>query len=247
MSLFLKLAYLFFIGSVLGWVIELLFRRFISSKNPERKWINPGFCVGPYVPLYGFGLSTMYVLAAYADSVVPDTVWGKVLMIVMMAAAMTLLEWIGGELLLKVSNVRLWDYSNKWGNINGLICPQFTLLWAACSAGYYFFVHPHILGAIQWLSENLAFSFVIGFFFGVFIIDVVYSANLVVKIRQYAVEHDVIVKYETLKSQIRHAQDEAREKTNFLFPFKGSMHISEYLKSAHAAVEEKRKKRHEAK
>ena len=41
MSLFLKLAYLFFIGSVLGWVIELLFRRFISSKNPERKWINP--------------------------------------------------------------------------------------------------------------------------------------------------------------------------------------------------------------
>ena len=88
---------------------------------------------------------------------------------------------------------------------------------------------------------------VIGFFFGVFIIDVVYSANLVVKIRQYAVEHDVIVKYETLKSQIRHAQDEAREKTNFLFPFKGSMHISEYLKSAHAAVEEKRKKRHASK
>ena len=247
MSLFLKLAYLFFIGSLLGWVIELLFRRFISSKNPEHKWINPGFCVGPYVPLYGFGLSTMYVLAAYADSVMPDTVWGRVLMIAMMAAAMTLLEWIGGELLLKLSHVRLWDYSNKWGNINGLICPQFTLIWAACSAGYYFFVHPRILGAIQWLSENLAFSFVIGFFFGVFIIDVVYSANLVVKIRRYAVEHDVIVKYEMLKSQIRHAQEEAREKTHFLFPFKGSMHISEYLKLAHAAVEEKRKKRHASK
>ena len=242
MSLFLKLAYLFFIGSLLGWVIELLFRRFISSKNPERKWINPGFCVGPYVPLYGFGLSTMYVLAAYADEAVPDTAWGKVLMIVMMAAAMTLLEWIGGELLLKISNVRLWDYTSEWGNINGLICPKFTLIWAACSAGYYFLVHPHILGAIQWLSENLAFSFVIGFFFGVFIIDVVYSANLVVKIRQYAVEHDVIIKYESLKSQIRQAQDEAREKTHFMFAFKGSRHISEYLKSAHAAIEHKHQK-----
>lgn len=48
MNLFLKLAYLFFIGSVLGWVLELFYRRFISGANPERKWINPGFCVGPY-------------------------------------------------------------------------------------------------------------------------------------------------------------------------------------------------------
>ena len=55
MNLFLTLAYLFFIGSTLGWVAELLYRRFLSGANPERKWINPGFCVGPYVPLYGFG------------------------------------------------------------------------------------------------------------------------------------------------------------------------------------------------
>ena len=243
MSLFLKLAYLFFIGSVLGWVIELLFRRFISRKNPERKWINPGFCVGPYVPLYGFGLSTMYVLATYADEVVLDTAWGKVLMIIMMTAAMTLLEWIGGELLLRISNIRLWDYTDEWGNVNGLICPKFTLIWAACSAGYYFLVHPHILNAIRWLSENLTFSFVIGVFFGVFSIDVVYSANLVSKIRQYAVDHDVIVKYETLKAQIRHTQDETQEKTHFLFAFKSDTHISEHLKSAHAAIEKKKHKK----
>ena len=51
MSMFLTLAYLFFIGSVLGWCLELVFRKFFSSANPEHKWINPGFCVGPYVPL----------------------------------------------------------------------------------------------------------------------------------------------------------------------------------------------------
>ena len=47
MSLFLTLAYLFFIGSVFGWVLELLFRKFFSRSNPEHKWINPGFCVRP--------------------------------------------------------------------------------------------------------------------------------------------------------------------------------------------------------
>lgn len=52
MNLFLTLAFLFFIGATTGWAIEVLFRRFLSSANPERKWINPGFCTGPYLPLY---------------------------------------------------------------------------------------------------------------------------------------------------------------------------------------------------
>ena len=45
MSLFLTIAFLFFIGSMAGWGIEVVFRRFFSSANPERKWINPGFLV----------------------------------------------------------------------------------------------------------------------------------------------------------------------------------------------------------
>lgn len=50
MNVFLTLAFLFFIGSIIGWLMELVFRKIISSG----KWINPGFLVGPYLPLYGF-------------------------------------------------------------------------------------------------------------------------------------------------------------------------------------------------
>ena len=63
MNEFLVIAFLFFIGSLVGWVLELLFRRFISDANPKRKWINPGFLVGPYLPLYGFSLSALYIMA----------------------------------------------------------------------------------------------------------------------------------------------------------------------------------------
>ena len=59
---FLILAYLFFIGSVSGWILEVFYRRYISSANPERKWINPGACTGPYLPLYGCGLCILYLL-----------------------------------------------------------------------------------------------------------------------------------------------------------------------------------------
>ena len=241
MNLFLKLAYLFFIGSVLGWVLELFYRRFISSANPERKWINPGFCVGPYVPLYGSGLCILYLLASFGDSHGTDTAGGRVLLIAGMALSMTAIEYIAGLMSLKLMHVRLWDYSNQWGNIQGLICPQFSLIWAAASAGYYFLVHPHILDALQWLSENLAFSFVIGYFFGVFTIDVVYSAHLVTRIRQFAKENEVDIKLEQLKAHIRRRQDERREKANFLFAFRSSHSLAEHLREAQEAWEERHK------
>ena len=60
MDIFLTLAFLFFVGSLLGWVLELLFRNIVNRRD---KWINPGFCTGPYLPIYGFGLCTLYLLA----------------------------------------------------------------------------------------------------------------------------------------------------------------------------------------
>ena len=236
MNLFLKLAYLFFIGSVLGWVLELFYRRFISGANPERKWINPGFCVGPYVPLYGSGLCILYLLASFGDAHGTGTAGGKVLLIAGMALSMTAIEYIAGLMSLKLMHIRLWDYSSQWGNIQGLICPQFSLIWAAASAGYYFLVHPHILDALKWLSENLAFSFVIGYFFGVFTIDVVYSAHLLTRIRQFAKENEVDIKVERLKSLIRSRQDERREKANFLFAFRSSHSLAEHLRVSIATV-----------
>ena len=61
MSLLLTLAFLFFIGSVLGWVLELLFRNL--TQHPD-KLVNPGFCTGPWLPIYGFGLCALYLLAS---------------------------------------------------------------------------------------------------------------------------------------------------------------------------------------
>ena len=171
MNFILTLAYLFFVGSVSGWVLELFFRKWFSSSNPEHKWINPGFCTGPYLPIYGFGLCTLYLLALLGrETGLDGSIQGRALLFLGMAVSMTLIEYIGGLLLLKGAKIRLWDYSNRRGNIQGLICPLFSFFWALLGAAYYFLIHPHILTALAWLSENLAFSFVIGLFFGVFVV-----------------------------------------------------------------------------
>lgn len=238
MSLFLTLAFLFFIGSVAGWVMELLFRRFYASENPEHKWINPGFCTGPYLPLYGCGLCLLYLIASLENfQFIAEPFWNKVILFLIMAICMTAIEYIAGILSLKLLKVRLWDYTNEKFNIQGIICPKFSLIWALLGALYYFLIHPHILGALAWLSDNLAFSFVIGLFFGVFIMDAAKSVQLVAKLKKYAEENDVVVRYEAIKAHIRSRYDETKQKYNFFRPFRSDVPLSEHLKKLRDSFE----------
>ena len=227
MSMTLTLAALFFMGSMLGWVLELVFRNVVHH---NKKWINPGFCTGPYIPLYGFGLCTLFLLASLEDSsIIKNPVWNKIVLVITMAAAMTVIEYIAGIFCLKYLKVRLWDYSKQWGNIEGIICPAFSLAWGVLGAVYYFLIHPHILNMLHWLSQNLAFSFFIGMFFGVFIIDVVHSANLAVKLKKFAEEHKLVVLYEEIKGNIRAHQVEAKKRFQFFRPFHSEHTLREHL------------------
>ena len=131
---------LFVSGSLVGWGIELLFRRFVS----EKKWMNPGFLVGPYLPIYGFGVVLLYAISNISLGINIEWV-NIVLKIIIIAISMTLIEFIAGLIFIKGLKVKLWDYSNQKGNIMGIICPSFSLIWLVVGSLYYFFVNPFLL------------------------------------------------------------------------------------------------------
>ena len=244
MSFALTLAFLFFIGSVFGWFLELFYRNLCKKRKPGQKWINPGFCTGPYVPLYGFGLCTLFLLALVEEKhLIANEVLNKTVTILIMAVAMTVIEYIAGILCLKVFKVRLWDYSKLWGNIQGLICPIFSLAWGLIGAAYDILVHPYILGALHWLSHNLAFSFFIGAFFGVFTIDVAHSAQIVQKIRAFGRENDVVVVFEGIKEHIEQHRRQRREKYHFFRPFQTDMTLGDHLREMYDLLEQEREDR----
>ena len=242
MSIFLTLAFLFFIGSILGWGLEVFYRRFFSKANPDRHWINPGFCTGPWLPLYGSGLCILYLLAELEKYHITGSLWGnRILLFLTMTVCMTAIEYIAGILSIKVAKVRLWDYTDCRGNIQGIICPAFSLAWGALGAIYYFGVHPYIQEALQWLSENLAFSFVIGMFYGVFCVDLAQSVQLTARMKAFADEHDIIVRYEDVKLHIRQFRERAGMRAYFMFAFRSELPIVEHLKEAREAWEERKK------
>lgn len=201
MSYFLILTFLFAIGGMAGWGIEVIYRRYVSQKH----WVNPGFLTGPCLPLYGFSLCILYLLANLEPRLQVQPEWlEKLLLFLLMAAAITALEYLVGRIMLATTHVRLWDYTGCFGNIQGIICPQYSFYWMLLSAAYYFFVHPHILEALAWLSQNLAFSFGIGFFYGILVIDFNYSAQIIAKIRRFAADNQIEVRLEALREEINY-------------------------------------------
>ena len=241
MNIFLVLAYLFFIGSVAGWILEVFYRNLIKKSS---RWINPGFCTGPYLPIYGFGLCALFLLAQLEPYGLPENrVWNKLALFAAMALGMTLIEYLAGLFCLRVLKVRLWDYSHHRGNLQGIICPRFSCYWAMLGAIYYFLIHPHILGGLRWLSQNLAFSFFIGMFFGVFVIDTAHSANLVVKLKQFAEANEVVVRYEALKDHILLIHENNRTKYRFFQPFREVQPLNEILRDMQYLPEKRSKHR----
>lgn len=110
--------YYFLFFSLLGWIIEALYRSAI-----DRRLINPGFLAGPYLPIYGFG--GLIILAGHSLL----SSYNLPVRAVFYLVSLTALEFLAGFLMEKIFGVRLWDYHRRRFNLYGYICLRFSLYW----------------------------------------------------------------------------------------------------------------------
>ncbi len=224
MKTFITLCLLFIVGGTCGWIIELFFRRFA-----HKKWVNPGFLAGPCLPLYGTGVVFLYIICSLDYGFIQNEILQKAFVILLITVVMTLIEYITGLIFIVGLKVKLWDYSKRPGNIQGIICPLFTFFWGVIGAAYYIFIHPMLINLVNWMNLNEIYSFFIGIYFGIFIIDVFYSFNVVNKIRSWAKENNVIVKLEEFKLSIKLKTEKIKQKYNFLLSFKSKNALNDEL------------------
>lgn len=224
MKTFITLCLLFIVGGTCGWAIELFFRRFA-----HKKWVNPGFLVGPCLPLYGTGVVFLYIICSLDYSFIANEVWRAVFVIALITVVMTLVEYVTGLIFIVGLKVKLWDYSKRPGNIQGIICPLFTFFWGVIGAAYCLFVHPLLMKAVAWINLNEIYSFFIGMYYGVLVIDIFYSFNVVNKIRAWAKEKNVTVKLEEFRLSVKLKAEQIKQKTNFLLSFKTKNSLNEEL------------------
>lgn len=221
----LKYLFLFITGAFMGWVLEVVYRRYFGK---ARSWINPGFLSGPYLPLYGSGVCLLYIVS--------DLSIVFYIKVILFCIITTLIEYVTGLFFLKYYKTRLWDYTKLKFNVQGLIAPLYSFFWTILSLVFYFFLYPYFYNKIESLYENLEFSLFIGVVYGIILVDVVNSFNIISTIKKMVERTEEAIEFihfEQLKFEISDRFHELKgkaRKPSFLLPFKGDYNLRKQVK-----------------
>lgn len=100
---------LFMTYSFIGWIIEI-----IDRFKVNKRIVNRGFLIGPYVPIYGCCAILMILLLHSVRN--PITMFAYCILIASTG------EYLTSYIMEKVFHARWWDYSDYKYNLNGRIC-----------------------------------------------------------------------------------------------------------------------------
>ena len=141
------LAY-FIIYSVLGYILETIFAIVMYGKLESRQ----GFLYGPVCPIYGVGAVVMIVaLQKFKKNGYSIFLGG----IIVGSIVEYLISWFG-EIVL---NVRWWDYSDRFLNINGRICLLYSFYWGIIAIYLMKSLNPNIDRMINFLKLKINIKF----------------------------------------------------------------------------------------
>lgn len=129
----------FAIYSFLGWMLETIF-----ESLSEKKFVNRGFLKGCFCPLYGFGAILVSEVSMYLNKYTVNYYSWVFMCVIGSIILASALEYVTGYILEKLFNCKWWDYSDKFANINGYVCLEFSLLWGIIAFVFVRVVHPII-------------------------------------------------------------------------------------------------------
>lgn len=130
--------FLYFISySFIGWVCETIW-----CSVGSRHFVNRGFLNGPICPVYGFGaLIVLYLLSPFTENFFTLFLAGIVLT--------STLEYVTGWLMEKLFHLKLWDYSQRFCNINGRVCLRNSVLFGMMAVALVWGIHPFLAGLVD--------------------------------------------------------------------------------------------------
>lgn len=166
---------LFIIYAFLGWIVEI-----INNVVVFKKFVNRGFLIGPYCPIYGVGglIATIF-LTKYKESII--------VLFVMSMFLFALLEYFTSYLMEKLFKARWWDYSNYRFNINGRICLETLVPFGLLGCFAIYVVNPIIFSIFN-MTNIVVLRIIAIVIFIIFIIDFTVSLKIINSFKDTAVK-----------------------------------------------------------
>lgn len=165
---------LFIIYAFLGWIVEI-----INNVVVLKKFVNRGFLIGPYCPIYGVGglIATIF-LTKYKESII--------VLFVMSMFLFALLEYFTSYLMEKLFKARWWDYTDYRFNINGRICLETLIPFGLLGCFAIYVVNPIIFSIFN-MTNIVVLRIIALVIFIIFIIDFTVSLKIINSFKDTAV------------------------------------------------------------
>ncbi|NEX00440.1 MULTISPECIES: putative ABC transporter permease [Pseudobutyrivibrio] len=143
MDFTINLILVFFVFSFVGWCIEvtLKYRQF-------GRFINRGFLIGPWLPIYGCGAALITLTVAGLTPV--ERGIGTTFAISLIVCG--LIEYLASYFMEKKFHARWWDYSQKPMNLNGRVWIGNLILFGIGGVAIIHIVNPILYGLFDSLS-----------------------------------------------------------------------------------------------
>ena len=157
---------LFLTYAFLGWCME------VTCKLIQfKRFINRGFLVGPYCPIYGWGaLAITLLLQRYTNDII--------VLFVMAVIVCSFIEYFTSYFMEKKYHARWWDYSNKKFNINGRICLDTMIPFGILGVFIMYVSNPFFIDIYNNIPD-IWLHIISGILFILYIIDNVISARII--------------------------------------------------------------------
>ena len=188
-----QLLWLFFIYSVAGWVTEV-FLKFLEYK----RFINRGFLIGPYCPIYGAGAVLITVGGKLLSPV--DRTWAMSFLIAFVLCG--LLEYMTSYILEKYFHARWWDYTERPMNLHGRVWIGNLILFGIGGVFILEDFNPRLLALAHRLEPRLFAAILIAVSI-LFVADAVMSYFIMNLLKQ-GVEKSRADKSEEIAAEVRY-------------------------------------------
>lgn len=201
-----KILFLFMMFSVVGWCWET---SWVSFR--QKKFVNRGFNVGPYIPIYGFAVVTIILSMGIFNGVDTSKWYFVIIQMIYMAVVTAVWEFFTSWFLEKMFHTRWWDYSRHRFNLQGRVCLHVSIFFGI--GGY--LLWRFVLPPFEWVFDNTSTStmlIALSGFYLVFTVDFAFTLRGLFKVRNMMIAIEKLSK--ELKGKVEDTVGELRLSLN---------------------------------
>lgn len=168
---------LFMIYSILGWLMEI-----VNHIVKKRNFVNRGFLIGPYCPIYGCGgILITVLLTQYVNR--------PLILFIFSILLCATLEYFTSYIMEKLFKAHWWDYSHVKYNLHGRICLDKTITFGLLGLIVIYVVNPFLYSILNLMTIKT--------------INVLSIILLVLVFLDYLISLNIINKFQVLSNSIR--------------------------------------------